>query len=423
MRSRRAQTRRIEEGHMQGIGLDRRRLLVGAGALAAARPAWSAEVAARNPLDTTPENQAPTFRNQDQMRPVRAIRRGAKVRPLPPHGRTLSGLTYAGEGGTGTVDDYMARRRTGGLLVLKRGEVALERYGMGNGPESRWTSFSTAKSMTSTLAGAALHDGAIRSLDDPADRYLASLKGSAYEGVSVRNVLRMCSGVAWKEEYDPNGTSDVVRLGAAMAAGRPGAVVDLMRSLPRAAPQGTKFNYSTGETCLLGAIVAAATRRPLADYYGEKIWGPAGMEADGYWQLETKGGLELAGLGVSARLRDFGRFGQFMLEDGVVAGGRMLPNGWRDLAGQPDVEATGFGRLQPGYPLGYGYQWWVLPRAAGSVHDGAFTAQGIFGQFVYVNPREQVVAVVWSAWRKAWEYDAETETYGLLGAAVEALRA
>lgn len=404
---------------------DRRRLLLGAGALATAGPAWgqAREVAAPSPLDTTPENQAATFRNQDQTRPVRPIRRGAQVRPLPAHARRLPGVTYAAAGGTATLDDYMARRRTAGVLVLKRGEVALERYGMGNGPQSRWTSFSTAKSMTSTLAGAALHDGAIRSLDDPAARYLPILKGSAYEDVTVRNALRMCSGVAWKEEYDPNGASDIVRLGAAMAAGRPGAVIDLMRSLPRAAPQGTRFNYSTGESCLLGALVAAATGRHLADYYAEKVWGPAGMEADGYWQLESEGGLELGGLGVSARLRDYGRFGQFVLEDGVAPGGRrILPPGWRDLAGQPDTEATAFGRLQPNYPLGYGYQWWVLPRQPGGVHDGAFTAQGIFGQFVYVNPREQVVAVVWSAWRKAWEDDSELETYALLGAAVEALR-
>jgi CubicO group peptidase (beta-lactamase class C family) len=407
-----------------GDVLNRRRLLLAAGglALAGAAKAQSGEVAAPSPLDTTPENQAATFRNQDQTRPIRAIRRGARVRPLPPHGRQLSGLTYADADGTRSLDDYMARRRTGGVLVLKGGEVALECYGMGNGPESRWTSFSTAKSMTATLAGAALHDGAIRSLDDPAERYLPELAGSAYQGVTVRNVLRMCSGVAWKEDYDPAGGSDVVRLGAALAEGRAGGVLGLMRSLPRAAPQGTRFNYSTGETCVLGAIVAAATRRPLADYYAEKVWGPAGMEADGYWQLESEGGLELAGLGVSARLRDYGRFGQFVLEDGVANGRRLLPPGWRDLAGQPDTEATGFGKLQPDYPLGYGYQWWVLPRQAGSAHDGAFTAQGIFGQFVYVNPREQVVGVVWSAWRNAWEEDAEFETYALLGAAVEALR-
>jgi CubicO group peptidase (beta-lactamase class C family) len=334
----------------------------------------------------------------------------------------LSGLDYAGAGGPQTLDGYMARRRTAGVLILKRGEIALERYGMGNGPESRWTSFSTAKSMTATLAGAAVQDGLIR-LEEPVERYLPQMKGSAYEGVTVANVLRMSSGIKWTEEYDPSGASEVARFGAAIASQRPGAVLDLLKALPRTAPQGERFNYSTGETCLLGAILAAATGRPLADYFGEKIWGPAGMEADGYWQLESPGGLELAGLGVSARLRDYGRFGQFVLEEGVVEGRRVLPPGWRDRAGQPEIAATGFGRLMPGYPLGYGYQWWVLPRRAGDIHDGAFTGQGIFGQFVYVNPREQVVAVIWSAWRKAWEDDAEIETYALLGAAVEALRA
>lgn len=404
--------------------MDRRHLLLAAGALAAAGPAGAAEDIAQNPLDTTPQNQAATYRNQDRTRPVRAIRHGSKIRPLPRHARSLEDLRYTPPGASAPrgIDDFMSGRRSG-LLVLKNGRIALERYGMGNTAESRWTSFSTAKSMTSTLCGAALKDGAIHSLDDTAERYLPQLKGSAYEGVTIRNILRMCSGVGWKEDYDPNGTSDIVRFANAMATNRPGVVLDLMRTLPRAAPQGTKFNYSTGESCLLGAIIRAAVGRPLADYYSEKVWGPAGMEADGYWQLESPGGLELGGLGVSARLRDYGRLGQFMLEQGVARDGRrILPDGWRDLAGQPDTAATGFGRLEPGYPLGYGYQWWVLPRKPGDVHDGAFTAEGIFGQFIYVNPREQVVGVVWSAWRSSWETPAEFETYAMLGAAIESLR-
>lgn len=405
--------------------LDRRRLLFAAGAALTAAPAFAQprETIAINVLATTAENQAATFRNQDLARPVRTIRAGGTVRPLPPHATSLSGLTFEGGGARHTVDDYMTRRRTAGILVLKRGEVALERYGMGNGPDSRWTSFSTAKSMTSTLAGAALHDGSLKSLDDTVETYLPQLKGSAYEGVSVRNVMRMASGVTWDEQYDPKGKSDIVAFSTALASLKPGAVLELMHRLPRAHRPGTRFNYSTGEACVLGAIVSAAVGRPLADYYSEKIWRPAGMEADSYWQLESPDGLELAGLGVSARLRDFGRFGQFILEDGVVSGGaRVLPAGWRDLAGQPDTGATSFGHLEKGYPLGYGYQWWVLPRKAGDVHDGAFTAQGIFGQFVYVNPREQVVAVVWSAWREAWQTDSEFETYAMLGEAVNALR-
>jgi CubicO group peptidase (beta-lactamase class C family) len=156
------------------------------------------ERAAPNIMDTTPENQAPTFRNQNQVWPVRVIRRGDAVRPLPPHARSLADLTFEVGGVRLSLSDHMARRRTAGLLILKHGEIALERYGMGNGPESRWTSMSTAKSITATLVGAALHDGAIGSLDDRCEQYLPRLRGSAYEGVTIRNLLRMCSGVAWR---------------------------------------------------------------------------------------------------------------------------------------------------------------------------------------------------------------------------------
>ena len=274
------------------------------------------ERAAPNFWDTTPENQAPTFRNQDQVWPVRVIRRGDAVRPLPPHACSLADLTFEVGGVRLGVGDYMARRRTAGLLILKHGEIALERYGMGNGPESRWTSMSTAKSITATLVGAALHDGAIGSLDDRCEQYLPRMRGSAYEGVTIRNLLRMCSGVAWREQNDADGRSDVDRLIKAMVSRRPGSVLDLLCELPSARPQGVVFNYSTGESYLIAALVAAATGRPLADYCAETIWGPAGMEADGYWQLDSEGGMELGGFGVSARLRDFGRFGH------ADAGGR-----------------------------------------------------------------------------------------------------
>src|SRR5260221_8964886 len=226
------------------------------------------ERAAPNIMDTTPENQAPTFRNQDQVWPVRVIRCGDAVRPLPPHARSLADLTFEVGDVRLSLSDYMARRRTAGLLILKHGEIALERYGMGNGPESRWTSCSTAKSITATLVGTALHDGAIGSLDDRCEQYLPRLRGSAYEGVTIRNLLRMCSGVAWREDND---------------ADWPGSVLDLLCKLPSAQPQGVVFNYSTGESCLIGALVVAATGRPLADYCAETIWGPARMEADGDW--------------------------------------------------------------------------------------------------------------------------------------------
>jgi CubicO group peptidase (beta-lactamase class C family) len=155
------------------------------------------ERAAPNITDTTPENQARTFRNQNQVWPVRVIRRGDAVRPLPPHARLLADLTFEVGGVRLSLSDYMVRRRTAGLLILKHGEIALERYGMGNGPESRWTSFSTAKSITATLVGAALHDGAIGSLDDRCELYLPRLR------------------LGLRGRHDPQCPADVLRRGLA----------------------------------------------------------------------------------------------------------------------------------------------------------------------------------------------------------------
>lgn len=411
------------------VSFDRRTLLLGGAAMLGACATNAApaaqEAIAANILETTPENQPATFRNVDRLGPVRAIRRGSRVRALPSHAVQLPGsMPYDFGTQTHTIDSYFARNRTSGLLILKNGQTVIEKYALGNDARSRWTSFSTAKSMTSTLAGAALHDGAIASLDDPTERYVPELRGSAYEGVTVRNVLRMCSGVRWDETYSATGDNDIARMSAALQTNNPAALLELMRTRPRAHPQGTHFNYSTGETYVLGAIVAGATGKNLADYYSEKVWSSAGMEADAYWQLDAENGRSGAGFGVSATLRDYARFGQFFLEDGVIDGVRVLPQGWRDLAGQPDNRVTAHGAFDPQYPLGYGYQWWSLPTGANAManHDGAFTAEGIFGQFVYINPREQVVAVVWSAWRDSWSTPTEMETYALIGAAIGRLR-
>ena len=388
------------------------------------RPA-DARSAAPNGPERTLEAQTAAFLHPDQAWPVRAIRRGGAVRPLPPHPRSLADLTFEAGGGRFGIDAFMDRRRTAGLLVLKHGRIALERYGLGAGPQSLWACMAVTTAITGTLAGAALHDGAIGGLDDPCDLYLPQMLGSAYEGVTIRNLLRMGSGAAWREADDGEGRGDIRRLGRALVRGRPGGILELMARLPRALPQGSLFNYSTGESCLLAAVIIAATGRPLADYCAETIWGPAGMEADGGWQLESPDGLELGGLGVSAGLRDLGRFGLLVLEDGAAfSGRRVLPAGWRDLAGQPDSAATAFGRLLPGSAAGFGYHWWALPGApfADGLHAGAFLALGAHGQRLYVNPPEGLVVVIQSAWDQAQDAEAELETVMLLRAVVRALR-
>jgi CubicO group peptidase (beta-lactamase class C family) len=235
--------------------------------------------------------------------------------------------------------------------------------------------------MTATLIGAAIKDGYIASIDDPIVRYLPRFRGTAYDGVTVRNLLQMCSGVAWNETYtDPN--SDRRRMLDAQIGQQPGAILDLMAALPRAAEPGTRWNYSTGETHVAGALVRAATGKPVADYLSEKIWVPAGMEADANWWLESPDGLEVGGSGLSATLRDYARFGLFMLDDGVAGGQSILPDGWMAVAGKPKTVA--------GKQVDYGYMLWPL-------HGNSYAAIGIFGQFVFVDPDKNLVVAMWSA--------------------------
>src|SRR5262249_44815784 len=155
--------------------------------------------------------------------------------------------------------------------VLVDGRVRLERYGLGHGPAGRWTSFSMAKSLTSTLVGAATRDGFIHSVDDPVTRYIAGLRGSAYEGVSIRQLLTMTSGVRWNEDY-ADLKSDVALFYETPPDEGFDATVSYMRKLPREAPAGEKWLYKTGETNLIGVLVEEATHRKLADYLSEKIW-------------------------------------------------------------------------------------------------------------------------------------------------------
>jgi CubicO group peptidase (beta-lactamase class C family) len=318
------------------------------------------------------------FRALDRL-PFRAKARaspaGPTARALPP-GQPLA-LPL-------DVDAYMAGQRSAGLVILHQGRLRLERYGLGFEAQGRWTSFSVAKSMTSTLVGAALRDGAIRSMDDKVSDYLPAMKGSAYDDVSIRQLLTMTSGIRWNEDYaDPR--ADVARFNSHQPEPGVDALVSYLRRLPREAPAGTRWHYSTGETNLVGVLVSAATKRPLADYLSEKVWGPAGMEQQATWIL-SKTGQEISGCCIQASTRDFARFGLFILEGARGADGRSVaPDGW--LA-EATTARTGIG--EPG--RGYGYQWWTYD-------DGSFAARGIFGQGIFIDPKRQLVIASHANWQ------------------------
>lgn len=360
----------------------------------------------------TPEMAVNTFRNIDRLFPTRTIARSSAPRVLPVSEHPLESLRFTDAGRTYDLDDYLRLNRVAAMLVLKDGKVALERYQYGNTERTRWMSMSVAKSITSTLIGAAIQDGHIGSLDDSVTHYVPALKGSAYEGVSVRDILMMASGVKWDETYTDS-SSDRRHLLEAQIAQRAGAAMAVMAKLSRAAALGTRNNYSTGETQVAGEIVRGAVGKPLAVYLSEKIWQPMGMEADAKWWLDSPGGMEIGGSGISATLRDYGRFGLFILNDGVIDGRRVLPQGWVREAGSPKV-------LKGGTPLAYGYMWWPAETEADR-RDGAFSAQGIHGQYVYVNPAAKVVIVAWGA-RPHPTQGAVIDDMAVFDAVVEAVR-
>src|SRR3954454_819691 len=258
-----------------------------------------------------PDIQVNTFRNIDRLFPTRAVRHGQRVFPLPAANARVDAVTFTSKGKRYDLYDYLSLNRVSGLLVIKNGRIALETYQLGNTERTRWMSMSVVKSITATPIGAAIKDGHITSIDDPVTRYLPELTGSAYDGVSVRNVLQMASGVKWNEEYtDP--ASDRRHMLEAQLAQRPGGVLALMATLPRAAAPGSRWNYSTGETQVAGALLRAAVKMPLAEYLSDRIWTRFGMESDATWWLESRDGLEVGGSGFSATLRDYGRFGMFL---------------------------------------------------------------------------------------------------------------
>ena len=332
----------------------------------------------------SPTVQAYAYRNVDRMFATRPIRRGENVLELE-RGREISPRYRFDEKMHG-VDAYIERANVAGLLVIKDEQIVLERYALGLEEDMRWSSMSMIKSLTSTLVGAALQQGAIHSLDDAVSKYIPSLRGCAYDSVTVRNLITISSGVRWSEDYTDR-NSDVNRYSKSLGDKVPGGVLTLMRGLQPENKPGTCFNYNTGDTYVLGCLISAATGKTLADYLSETIWSPFGMEFDGFYTLESVGGQEIGGSRAGIALRDFGRFGIFLQRNGAIDNTPVLPPDWIDQAGSAafdlDPNQNRYGAT------GYGYSWWIDP-------DGSMVAVGFAGQSLYVNRKAKIVIVTLS---------------------------
>lgn len=332
-----------------------------------------------------PDKAVRTYSQTDLIFPTRTVKAGGKPSPLPVSDAPLREVTFKSGGMTYDLPDYVTLNRMVGLLVMKDGKVVFEHYDFGFRPDLRWMSMSVAKSFVSTLVGAAIKDGYIASVNDPVTKYLPQLAGGAYDGVTVRDMLMMASGVKWNETYTDPASDRRALLELQIRSDRKGAIFEVMKPLPRATEPGKTFNYNTGETVLIGEIVQEATRMPLADYLSKKVWIPVGMEADASWWLDSPGGHEVGGSGLLARLRDFARFGQFILDGAKVNGESIVPDGWlaEATSAKPLVGITG--------SFGYGYQWWTVKPDESPWHEGAFMGRGIHGQYLYINPKQRVV--------------------------------
>ncbi|WAT18172.1 serine hydrolase [Aurantiacibacter sp. MUD11] len=328
---------------------------------------------------------------------ARVIEAGEATYPLP-DGEPL-------DLGDFDLDAFMASQNAAAVVVVHDGEVVLERYGLDFSAEGKWTSFSVAKSYTSTLVGAALLDGYIDSLDDPVSKYLPDMRGSAYDDVTIRQLMTMSSGVRWSEDYsDPQ--SDVALFNEHVSEEEGvDSLVDYMRKLPREAEPGTRWQYNTGETNLIGVLVREATGKNLADYLSEKVWAPFGMEQDATWLLSNTDS-EISGCCIQASTRDSARFGLFAMGGGIAGGERVVPEGWFEEATTPAFETGRFDR-------GYAYQWWTYP-------GGAYAASGLFGQGIFIDPERNLVIATNSNWRVSTGNDGAGEERNRFYAAVQA---
>ena len=332
-----------------------------------------------NVLFWSVEQRDAAFRTMDRipiLSKANVIAKGDEVYPLP-KGAPLAIAT--------DVDAYMKAQRTAGLVIIQDGKVRMEKYGLGFGAEGKWTSFSVAKSFTSTLVGAAIKDGYIKSIDDKVSAYIPDLKGSAYDDVTIEQLLTMTSGVKWNEDYeDPK--SDVALFNTHKAENGMDVTVSYMRKLRREAPAGTKWVYKTGETNLIGVLVSSATKKTLSAYLSEKLWAPFGMEQDASWLLGATG-HEISGCCIQASTRDYARFGVFVMGGAKINGQSIWPDNWLASATvkQADIGMAG---------KGYGYQWWTYD-------DGSYAAQGIFGQGIFIDPKRKLIIASNSNWPKA----------------------
>ena len=373
------------------------------------------EIATRRPVNEW------TFTHIDRVMPTEPVRCGGLTRPLPvaPNERLIANVRYEYEGSR-TLADLHRRTHTTGFLVLHRGRVLHESYpGAFASPQTWFQLFSLTKSVTSMLVGIAVRRGEIGSTADLVVSYLSELLDSGYDGVTVEQLLNMCSGVGGVEDWTvPD--APINRFETAVTTG--GSVLDVIRSMGRVHEPGIAFNYSTIDTQVLGWVLEAATGSSLAQYAERHLWQQMGAESDGYYFL-TRGRPRTAigGGSLNATVRDLARIGSIMAGGGRLGETEIVPAAWVERSRGSELPYLQVGALLDGggyAHYGYANQWWTLGG-----ERRAFTGLGVHGQFLWVDPRSETVIVKTSAWNTPDDEERDRETCTALAAIVLAVEA
>jgi CubicO group peptidase (beta-lactamase class C family) len=249
-----------------------------------------------------------------------------------------------------------------------------EKYFKGYDKQSIVPSFSMAKSVTSILIGCAIDEGFIKSVDEPITRYIPELVTNGFEKVTIKHLLQMTSGIAFNESYiNPFGDA------ASFYYGR-----NLRKQITKMQLKhepGKQFEYVSGNTQLLGLVLERALNgKTVTQYLQDKLWTPLEMEYDASWSIDKKkNGLEKTFCCINARARDFAKIGRLYKNKGNWNGKQLVSQKW--------VEASTKLDTTDGSADYYQYQWWLPSK------NGDFMAEGILGQFIYVNPTKNLIIV------------------------------
>ncbi|MDR3468633.1 MAG: serine hydrolase [Xanthobacteraceae bacterium] len=335
--------------------------------------------------------QYENFARLKELLPVTEMKASSQPHPFSGGAPVELPKSYDFEGKTRDLGALISATHTSALFVLKDGKIRFERYWLTGGRDVQWLSMSVAKSFVSALVGIAIAEGFIKSIEEPIDKYVASLSKSGYAGVRIKDVLQMSSGARWNEDYSDPG-SEI--FGLAMATAPGGSLDAFVPTLVNESKPGTICRYNSAETQVLGMLLIEATGRSLADYMQEKLCEPLGMEFPSYWLVDSKG-REMAFAGLNMTARDFAKLGQLFLDRGVWNGRQIVPAEWVVASTRFDAPHLAPGKplvSDHAFPLGYGFQWWLPPG-----DRGEFSGIGVYNQYVYVDPSRGVVIVKLSA--------------------------